>query len=121
MYLPSFPDAPTMQTLILAVRVLRRIHGKPLGDRRHIGLKGSRRREVEESGANLPAILKIMGHSAGYENAIASMRYAPLESWPRLAEELMLTGMTAGEAALVMGGNMARVASEVWRAPVPGR
>jgi membrane dipeptidase len=59
--------------------------------------------------------------SAGYENAIASMRYAPLESWLRLAEELMLTGMTAGEAALVMGGNMARVASEVWRAPVPGR
>jgi membrane dipeptidase len=54
--------------------------------------------------------------SAGYEDAIASIRYAPLESWLRLAEELQLTGMTAGEAALVMGGNMARVASRVWRA-----
>jgi membrane dipeptidase len=59
--------------------------------------------------------------SAGYEDAIATMRYAPLESWLQLAEELKLTGMTAGEAALVMGGNMARVASEVWRAPVLGR
>ena len=59
--------------------------------------------------------------SAGYENAIASMRYAPLESWLRLTEELQITGMTAGEAAPVMGGNMARVASQVWRAPVPGR
>jgi membrane dipeptidase len=49
------------------------------------------------------------------------MRYAPLESWLLLAEELKLTGMTAGEAALVMGDNMARVASEVWRAPVLGR
>ena len=33
--------------------------------------------------------------------------------------------MTAGEAALVMGGNMARVASEVWRAtrtrPIAGQ
>ena len=54
--------------------------------------------------------------SAGYEDAIASIRYAPLESWLRLAEELQLTGMTPGEAALVMGGNMARVASRVWRA-----
>jgi membrane dipeptidase len=59
--------------------------------------------------------------SAGYEDAIATMRYAPLESWLRLAEELRLTGMTAGEAALVMGGNMARVASAVWRAPAHGR
>jgi len=59
--------------------------------------------------------------SAGYEDAIATMRYAPLESWVRLAEELRLTGMTAGEAALVLGGNMARVASAVWRAPALGR
>jgi membrane dipeptidase len=54
--------------------------------------------------------------SAGYEDAIASIRYAPLDTWLKLAEELQLTGMTAGEAALVMGGNMARVASAVWRA-----
>jgi membrane dipeptidase len=60
-------------------------------------------------------------HSAGYADAIATMRYAPLESWLRLADELRLTGMTAGEAALVMGGNMARVASAVWRAPALGR
>jgi membrane dipeptidase len=59
--------------------------------------------------------------SAGYADAIATMRYAPLESWLRLAEELQLTGMTAAEAALVMGGNMARVASAVWRAPALGR
>jgi membrane dipeptidase len=54
--------------------------------------------------------------SAGYEDAIASIRYAPLDTWLKLAEELQLTGMTAGEAAIVMGGNMARVASAVWRA-----
>jgi membrane dipeptidase len=60
-------------------------------------------------------------HSAGYANAIATMRYAPVETWLRLADELQLTGMTAREAALVMGGNMARVASEVWRAPAHSR
>ena len=54
--------------------------------------------------------------SAGYADAIATMRYAPVESWLRLAEELQRTGMTAAEAALVMGGNMARVASDVWGA-----
>ena len=60
-------------------------------------------------------------HSAGYADAIATMRYAPLESWLQLADELQVTGMTVGEVALVMGGNMARVASRVWRATAHGR
>jgi membrane dipeptidase len=42
------------------------------------------------------------------------MAYAPAESWAVMADELQRAGMTAGEAALVMGGNMARVAREAW-------
>jgi membrane dipeptidase len=52
--------------------------------------------------------------SAGYNHAIARMAYAPAESWAVMADELQRAGMTAGEAALVMGGNMARVAREAW-------
>ncbi len=56
--------------------------------------------------------------SAGYDRAIARMAYAPLDSWKVLHDELRAMGMTAEEAALVMGGNMMRVARRVWRSAV---
>jgi membrane dipeptidase len=52
--------------------------------------------------------------SAGYNHAIARMAFAPVEAWSELPGELQGTGMSAAEAALVMGGNMARVARQVW-------
>ena len=52
--------------------------------------------------------------AAGYDHAIARMAYAPVECWRELPGELQATGMTATEAALVSGGNMARVARQVW-------
>ena len=52
--------------------------------------------------------------SAGYERAIAPSTYPPVESWQELSAALQRTGMTADEAALVMGGNMMRVAKQVW-------
>ena len=52
--------------------------------------------------------------SAGYEGALASISYAPVETWSSLADELRRAGMSAEEAALVMGGNMTRVARAVW-------
>jgi membrane dipeptidase len=52
--------------------------------------------------------------AAGYNHAIARMAYAPVESWLSMSAELQRTGMSAAEAALVMGGNMARVARQVW-------
>ena len=52
--------------------------------------------------------------SAGYDRAISKSTYPPVESWAVLGEALQRTGMTADEAALVMGGNMMRVAGEVW-------
>jgi membrane dipeptidase len=52
--------------------------------------------------------------AAGYNHAIARMAYAPVEAWSGLSGELQGTGMSAAEAALVMGGNMARVARQVW-------
>jgi membrane dipeptidase len=52
--------------------------------------------------------------SAGYEGALERIAYAPVEAWGQLAEELRRTGMTASDAARVMGGNMARVARQVW-------
>ena len=52
--------------------------------------------------------------SAGYDRAISKSTYPPIESWAVLGEALQRTGMTADEAALVMGGNMMRVAGQVW-------
>ena len=52
--------------------------------------------------------------SAGYERAIARSTYPPIASWKVLGAALQRTGMTADEAALVMGGNMVRVARQVW-------
>jgi membrane dipeptidase len=52
--------------------------------------------------------------SAGYDRALARSTYPPVESWAVLGEALQRTGMTADEAALVMGGNMMRVARQVW-------
>ncbi len=52
--------------------------------------------------------------SAGYDRAITRSAYPPIESWRELSAELQRTGMTADEAALVMGGNMVRVAGQVW-------
>ena len=52
--------------------------------------------------------------SAGYDRAITRSAYPPIESWRALSGELQRTGMTADEAALVMGGNMVRVAGQVW-------
>ena len=52
--------------------------------------------------------------SAGYNRAISRSTYPPIESWTVLGDALQRTGMTADEAALVMGGNMMRVAGQVW-------
>ena len=52
--------------------------------------------------------------SAGYDRAISKSTYPPIESWTVLDTALQKTGMTADEAALVMGGNMMRVAGKVW-------
>ena len=52
--------------------------------------------------------------SAGYDRAIARSTYPPIASWKVLGAALQRTGMTADEAALVMGGNMVRVARQVW-------
>ena len=53
--------------------------------------------------------------SAGYDRALNRSTYPPIESWRELSAALQRTGMTADETALVMGGNMMRVAGQVWR------
>ncbi len=54
--------------------------------------------------------------SAGYANAIAGIRYTPVGAWQELEAALQDTGMSANDAARVMGGNMMRVAQQVWPA-----
>jgi membrane dipeptidase len=54
--------------------------------------------------------------SAGYTNAIAGVRYTPVAAWQELEAALQATGMRSDDAAMVMGGNMMRVAQQVWRA-----
>jgi membrane dipeptidase len=52
--------------------------------------------------------------SAGYDRAIMRSTYTPLDTWRVLANALQQVGMTADDAAQVMGGNMLRVAQQVW-------
>ncbi|HEY8907299.1 MAG TPA: membrane dipeptidase, partial [Rhodoferax sp.] len=54
--------------------------------------------------------------TAGYGdgNVIASIRYTPIDTWQQLPDALRTAGMSADEAALVMGENMLRVARKVW-------
>jgi membrane dipeptidase len=53
--------------------------------------------------------------AAGYDRALLRSTYPPIASWEIMAAALKREGMTYAEAALVMGGNMARVARQVWR------
>ena len=53
--------------------------------------------------------------AAGYDRGVSCSTYPPVESWKVLGAALQGTGMTAQEAALVLGGNMMRVAGQVWR------
>lgn len=53
--------------------------------------------------------------SIGYDRAITRASYVPVSAWQQLAQALQDHGMTGDEAALVMGGNMLRVAQQVWR------
>jgi membrane dipeptidase len=52
--------------------------------------------------------------AAGYRRGLTRTAYPAVESWAELSAALQRTGMTAPEAALVMGGNMLRVARQTW-------
>ncbi len=52
--------------------------------------------------------------SAGYKRGIQPTVYPPIAAWRDMSKALQATGMSADEAALVMGGNMQRVAKHVW-------
>ena len=52
--------------------------------------------------------------AAGYGNGIADISYVPQDTWSQLDAALKATGLTADESARVMGGNMHRVAQQVW-------
>ena len=58
--------------------------------------------------------------SAGYGNAIAGIRFTPIDTWQQLPQALLAAGMNADEATLVMGANMLRVAGKVWAATNAG-
>ncbi len=52
--------------------------------------------------------------SAGYDRAISRMTYTPIETWTLLPSALSKVGMTSAETAQVMGGNMVKLAEDVW-------
>lgn len=56
--------------------------------------------------------------TAGYDRAIQRMTYTPVETWQLLPAALERVGLNAAEADKVMGGNMMRVAAQVWRPAV---
>jgi membrane dipeptidase len=52
--------------------------------------------------------------SAGYGCGIKGIAYTPIEAWSDMPAALRAVHMSASEMAGVMGGNMARVARQVW-------
>jgi membrane dipeptidase len=52
--------------------------------------------------------------SAGYTDGISKITYTPIDAWRQLDLALQATGMQPHESALVLGGNMLRVAKQVW-------
>ena len=55
--------------------------------------------------------------AAGYGGSLQGIRYAPVETWQLLAGALRQAGMSPAEIDGVMGGNMLRVAGQVWHQP----
>ena len=52
--------------------------------------------------------------SAGYASGISGLCYTPVDTWQKLEAALQSAGLRPDEAALVLGGNMLRVAQQVW-------
>jgi len=55
--------------------------------------------------------------AAGYRDALASIAYTPVAAWRQLSPALRRAGLSAAEAAGVLGNNMLRVAGQVWHRP----
>lgn len=52
--------------------------------------------------------------SAGYGQGISGIAYTPIDTWAHMPAALRAVGMGEAEIVGVMGGNMARVARQVW-------
>ncbi|MEJ5999586.1 dipeptidase [Paucibacter soli] len=52
--------------------------------------------------------------AAGYGAALGGISYTPVQTWGQILPALRAAGFSAADAALVMGGNMRRVAAQVW-------
>jgi membrane dipeptidase len=57
--------------------------------------------------------------AAGYDRSVERMTYTPVETWQVLSGALQKVGMSAAEAAAVMGDNMLRVAGLAWQRAHP--
>lgn len=53
----------------------------------------------------------------GYGRGIRQMRYAPVDTWTQLPGALRAAGMDNTDIDGILGGNMARVARQVWEQP----
>ena len=53
--------------------------------------------------------------AAGYNRSVERMTYTPVDTWQVLSGALQKVGMSAAEAAAVMGDNMLRVAGLAWQ------
>jgi membrane dipeptidase len=52
--------------------------------------------------------------AVGYNHAISRMAFAPVDAWGHMPAELQRVGMRESDVAGILGGNMARVARQVW-------
>ena len=54
-----------------------------------------------------------------FDRSVERMTYTPVETWQVLSGALQKVGMSAAEAAAVMGDNMLRVAGLAWQRACP--
>jgi membrane dipeptidase len=52
---------------------------------------------------------------AGYDRGISPMRYTPIETWRLLPDALAQVGFSESDVEAIAGGNMMRVAAQVWK------
>lgn len=53
--------------------------------------------------------------AAGYNRGISPITYTPVETWQLLPDALAKVGFSAGDIEAIVGGNMMRVAAQVWK------
>ena len=105
-------DAPTATDMARHVAYVAELVGV-----QHVGIGldiSFRQPELNDSPPSPYDAVYWWPREAGYDRSLQRMSYTPVETWQLLADALQRVGLSAANAEAVMGGNMMRVAGQVW-------